>query len=188
MYSSTDNRCGLCVLCRISSDSASSRECLRHQRRRKNCPGGLPSSEKRSVSENKSRLSLIYAQLVDVDGSFWDFTSDLAKGDTAYTTLALGAHTDTTYFVSLFQTPLAFRSDTPADRSLWPAAVPPPRTYRRYWRGDSARRRLLRRLHPEGAAPGGVRAPVHSSRPDARRGRARGIVHSKHTRYPSAEA
>ena len=33
------------------------------------------------------------------DGSFWDFTSDLAKGDTAYTTLALGAHTDTTYLV-----------------------------------------------------------------------------------------
>ncbi|KAL0954688.1 hypothetical protein HGRIS_003639 [Hohenbuehelia grisea] len=31
-------------------------------------------------------------------GKFWDFTSDLAKGDTAYTTLALGAHTDNTYF------------------------------------------------------------------------------------------
>ncbi|KAI9001553.1 mitochondrial protein [Trametes punicea] len=31
-------------------------------------------------------------------GTFWDFTSNLAKGDTAYTTLALGAHTDTTYF------------------------------------------------------------------------------------------
>ncbi|KAF8072187.1 mitochondrial protein [Lyophyllum atratum] len=31
-------------------------------------------------------------------GRFWDFTSDLAKGDTAYTTLALGAHTDTTYY------------------------------------------------------------------------------------------
>ncbi|KAJ7284653.1 hypothetical protein C8J57DRAFT_1289241 [Mycena rebaudengoi] len=29
---------------------------------------------------------------------FWDFTSDLAKGDTAYTQLALGAHTDNTYF------------------------------------------------------------------------------------------
>ncbi|TDL13963.1 Clavaminate synthase-like protein, partial [Rickenella mellea] len=29
---------------------------------------------------------------------FWDFTSDLAKGDTAYTTMALAAHTDTTYF------------------------------------------------------------------------------------------
>jgi len=31
-------------------------------------------------------------------GKFWDFTSDLSKGDTAYTTLALGAHTDNTYF------------------------------------------------------------------------------------------
>lgn len=31
-------------------------------------------------------------------GGFWDFTSDLAHGDTAYTDLALGAHTDTTYF------------------------------------------------------------------------------------------
>ncbi|KAF7312126.1 hypothetical protein MIND_00225000 [Mycena indigotica] len=31
-------------------------------------------------------------------GKFWDFTSDLAKGDTAYTMLALGAHTDNTYF------------------------------------------------------------------------------------------
>ncbi|KAI0951430.1 hypothetical protein AcW1_008475 [Taiwanofungus camphoratus] len=31
-------------------------------------------------------------------GTFWDFTSDLAKGDTAYTTMALGAHTDTTYY------------------------------------------------------------------------------------------
>ncbi|KAE8215598.1 hypothetical protein CF327_g1127 [Tilletia walkeri] len=31
-------------------------------------------------------------------GGFWDFTSNLAHGDTAYTTLALGAHTDTTYF------------------------------------------------------------------------------------------
>ena len=36
-----------------------------------------------------------------LDGRFWDFTSDLAKGDTAYTTLALGAHTDNTYFVRL---------------------------------------------------------------------------------------
>ncbi|KAJ3552841.1 hypothetical protein NM688_g3937 [Phlebia brevispora] len=32
------------------------------------------------------------------DGKFWDFTSDFAKGDTAYTTVALGAHTDNTYF------------------------------------------------------------------------------------------
>ncbi|KAF1987345.1 Trimethyllysine dioxygenase [Aulographum hederae CBS 113979] len=31
-------------------------------------------------------------------GGFWDFTSDLSFGDTAYTDLAIGAHTDTTYF------------------------------------------------------------------------------------------
>ncbi|KAL0577643.1 hypothetical protein V5O48_004332 [Marasmius crinis-equi] len=30
-------------------------------------------------------------------GKFWEFTSDLSKGDTAYTTMALGAHTDNTY-------------------------------------------------------------------------------------------
>lgn len=35
------------------------------------------------------------------DGGFWDFTSDLAKGDTAYTNMALRAHTDTTYFVRI---------------------------------------------------------------------------------------
>ncbi|KAK1833334.1 trimethyllysine dioxygenase [Podospora conica] len=31
-------------------------------------------------------------------GGFYDFTADLAMADTAYTNLALGAHTDTTYF------------------------------------------------------------------------------------------
>ncbi|KAJ7583631.1 mitochondrial protein [Mycena floridula] len=31
-------------------------------------------------------------------GKFWEFTSDLSKGDTAYTTMALSAHTDNTYF------------------------------------------------------------------------------------------
>lgn len=31
-------------------------------------------------------------------GGFWDFTSDLSKGDTAYTDLAIGPHTDNTYF------------------------------------------------------------------------------------------
>ena len=31
-------------------------------------------------------------------GGFWDFTADLARGDTAYTNLALPAHTDNTYF------------------------------------------------------------------------------------------
>lgn len=41
------------------------------------------------------------ADRLNADGKFWDFTSDLAKGDMAYTTLALGAHTDTTYYASL---------------------------------------------------------------------------------------
>jgi trimethyllysine dioxygenase len=31
-------------------------------------------------------------------GKFWDFTSNLAKADLAYTTMKLDAHTDTTYF------------------------------------------------------------------------------------------
>ncbi|KND01405.1 trimethyllysine dioxygenase [Spizellomyces punctatus DAOM BR117] len=31
-------------------------------------------------------------------GGFWDFTANLEHGDTAYTTLGLPAHTDTTYF------------------------------------------------------------------------------------------
>ncbi|KAK8238435.1 trimethyllysine dioxygenase [Phyllosticta capitalensis] len=31
-------------------------------------------------------------------GGFWDFTADMASNDTAYTNLALGAHTDNTYF------------------------------------------------------------------------------------------
>jgi trimethyllysine dioxygenase len=31
-------------------------------------------------------------------GGFYDFTADLASKDTAYTNIALEAHTDTTYF------------------------------------------------------------------------------------------
>ncbi|KAF1813082.1 Trimethyllysine dioxygenase, partial [Eremomyces bilateralis CBS 781.70] len=31
-------------------------------------------------------------------GAFWDFTANMAAKDTAYTTLAIGSHTDTTYF------------------------------------------------------------------------------------------
>jgi trimethyllysine dioxygenase len=34
-----------------------------------------------------------------LDGKFWDFAADLARGDTAYTNIALPAHTDNTYFV-----------------------------------------------------------------------------------------
>ena len=31
-------------------------------------------------------------------GGFWDFTANMAHGDTAYTNLAIGGHTDTSYF------------------------------------------------------------------------------------------
>lgn len=43
---------------------------------------------------------------MSVDGKFWEFTADLSKGDTAYTTMALGAHTDNTYFVRSQLSPL----------------------------------------------------------------------------------
>lgn len=36
--------------------------------------------------------------MLTVRGGFYDFTSDLTMKDMAYTSLALGAHTDTTYF------------------------------------------------------------------------------------------
>ncbi|KAL5476415.1 hypothetical protein ACEPAI_3461 [Sanghuangporus weigelae] len=58
-------------------------------------------------------------------GTFWDFTSDLAKGDTAYTTLVLGAHTDTTYFVSSYA--FSYMStDTAARPSSLTASTSPP--------------------------------------------------------------
>jgi trimethyllysine dioxygenase len=60
----------------------------------------LGSSGKPNVSASVLILKLTIDQGY-VDGKFWDFSSDLAKGDTAYTTLGLGAHTDNTYFVSV---------------------------------------------------------------------------------------
>ncbi|KAG0294687.1 hypothetical protein BGZ98_001687 [Dissophora globulifera] len=44
-----------------------------------------------SISAARTRIWILLC-------GFWDFTSDLGHGDTAYTDLALGAHTDTTYF------------------------------------------------------------------------------------------
>nr|XP_022336473.1 trimethyllysine dioxygenase, mitochondrial-like isoform X2 [Crassostrea virginica] len=43
------------------------------------------------------RLTFIQPTLF---GPSWSFTSDLAFGDTAFTSLGLGAHTDTTYFTA----------------------------------------------------------------------------------------
>jgi len=50
-------------------------------------------------AEHTEMLSKRIAKIRETHyGGFWDFTSDLAKGDTAYTTMGLPAHTDTTYF------------------------------------------------------------------------------------------
>ncbi len=43
-----------------------------------------------------------------LDGKFWDFTPDLARGDTAYSNMALTAHTDNTYFVRSLLSLFAF--------------------------------------------------------------------------------
>lgn len=78
-------------------------------------------------------------------GAFWDFTSDLSHGDTAYTNLSLGAHTDTTYFtdpagLQLFH----LLSHTPASKDGSPASG-----------GESLlvdgffAAKILREVHPE---------------------------------------
>ncbi|KAF7970828.1 hypothetical protein HWV62_22772 [Athelia sp. TMB] len=55
---------------------------------------GVPATTE-ATEELAKRISFIRETQY---GKFWDFTSDLSKGDTAYTTLALSAHTDNTYF------------------------------------------------------------------------------------------
>jgi hypothetical protein len=70
-----------------------------HLRRRplRNYPNASVSFAKLNVS--LGLLEAFCSNWLCLDGKLWDFTSDLAKGDTAYTTLALGAHTDNTYYV-----------------------------------------------------------------------------------------
>lgn len=90
-----------CLILRTNLDSPSYLVYLQLQKPRKNFANGLVLSGRPNVCIyfwlNQRPLQLTY-----LDGRFWEFTSDLAKGDTAYTTLALGAHTDNTYFVRLF--------------------------------------------------------------------------------------
>jgi hypothetical protein len=106
-----------------------------------------------------------------IDGKFWEFTSDLTKGDTAYTTLALGAHTDNTYFVRMPAWNRSALSHCYVDRPCRTPALPPSFAHRRLGWRDTARRWLPRRLDPEGRAPAGVRAPVPCLRPRACGGR-----------------
>ena len=76
--------------------SATWRVVLLLQRIPRSCLSGLLSFASltmvRQVWYNRSFSGL------PVVGAFFDFTADLASKDTAYTSLALGAHTDTTYF------------------------------------------------------------------------------------------
>jgi trimethyllysine dioxygenase len=51
-----------------------------------------------SPEKTKELLERIAFIRITHYGGFYDFTSDLTMKDTAYTSLALGAHTDTTYF------------------------------------------------------------------------------------------
>ncbi|KAI0048945.1 Trimethyllysine dioxygenase [Auriscalpium vulgare] len=55
---------------------------------------GVPSTAE-ATEELSNRIGFIRETHY---GKFWDFTADLARGDTAYTNLALPAHTDNTYF------------------------------------------------------------------------------------------
>ena len=51
-----------------------------------------------SSSKQLPRAPIFLLVNISLAGGFWQFTSDLAQKDSAYTQLALGAHTDTTYF------------------------------------------------------------------------------------------
>ena len=91
---------------RINLDSPSYPVYLQLQKPRKNLPNGLALLERHNVRTfffgGGLDLNQRSLNLRNTDGRFWEFTSNLSKGDTAYTTLALGAHTDNTYFVRLF--------------------------------------------------------------------------------------
>lgn len=55
---------------------------------------GVPVSKKKT-----EELSRMISHIRETHyGTFWDFSADMAHGDTAYTNIALPAHNDTTYF------------------------------------------------------------------------------------------
>lgn len=98
-----------------------------HPKLRRNFQDESDLFERRNVCPRARTRANEHADRPLSDGTFWDFTSDLAKGDTAYTTLALGAHTDTTYFVRTLNAsypphPLIGR---PPDGPLRSSAIPP---------------------------------------------------------------
>ena len=95
----------------------------------------------------------------------------MAKGDTAYTNIALGAHTDNTYFVRQHPTGrVSYLNDVlcTSDRSLWTATLPPPLTRRRVGRRDTPSRRILRRIDLERPSPRIILPPIHHPDPGTR--------------------
>ena len=86
-----------------------------------------------------------------LDGKFWEITSDLPMGDTSYTNVALGAHTDNTYFVRRHKTddPVfvsdrsveSFRQTLPDFNSSISSHTPADQEARRSWSTGSTSRR-----------------------------------------------
>jgi trimethyllysine dioxygenase len=74
---------------------------LQLQKPQKNFADELVSLERPNVCTHFGWIEGLL-RLACLDGRFWEFTSDMAKGDTAYTNLALGAHTDNTSFVRFY--------------------------------------------------------------------------------------
>ena len=110
-----------------------------------------------------------------LDGKFWEFTADFAKGDTAYTNIALGAHTDNTYFVRRHKPdPAPSLNDVldTSDRSLRTTTIPPSLSHRRIRRRNAPSRRILRCIDLKRPPPRTMLSPLHH--PDSStRGRGR---------------
>lgn len=128
----------------IPTGSVSSRGCLPLPKIHRNSLSGLLSYESRTVSPSFIWLEAIGSNLltpspppVCPDDGFWDFTADMAHGDTAYTNLALKAHTDSTYFVSACDEDCGLPSTIlrlcalSSDGPLRSSNLPPPLTHRR---------------------------------------------------------
>jgi len=67
----------------------------------------------------------------DAPGGFWDFQPNLEHADTAYTTMALGVHTDTTYFTD----PVGYAHCHEARQTCHAGANPPPSALLPHWDG-----------------------------------------------------
>ena len=104
------------------------------------------------------------SDICSLDGKLWEFTADFARGDTAYTNIALDAHTDNTYFVSERMTfPVLWLRGMPdtLDRSLRTATLPSPFAHGWIRWGDAPSRRILRRVDLESSPPGIILSPLH---------------------------